>query len=167
MLLCTQAPASNIGTDTAQQKVEEQHQTISQLQQQLQLMTQQLKEHQAKSSSVAEVSATQHRDAVATLKDQQQTALSSFSALSAQHAELQKQQEALTRQSEKHKADYDAAALNLETASHQNLSLSTQVLELQKQHTQALNGLSTSKTEHEALSRQHAALQVKPYFTAR
>ena len=129
-------------------------------------MTQQLKEHQAKASSVTEVSATQHRDALATLEGQRQTALSSVSALSAQHAELQKQHEALTRQSEKYKADWNAAALSLNTAQHQNSALNTQVVELQKQHAEAISGLKTSKAEHEALSRQHTALQVKPHCTA-
>ena len=166
LLLYVQSPTSNSAADSNQQKVEEQHQTISQLQQQLQSMTQQFKQLQADSSSVTQASATQHQDSLATLEGQHQTALRSLSALSAQHAELQKQHEALARQSEKHKADWDAAALSLSTAQHQNSALSTQMVELQKQHAEETGGMSAIKNEHEALSRQHAALQVKPCVAA-
>lgn len=147
-----QVPTSNADANAAQQKVEEQHQTINHLHQQLQSATQHVEELQAESSSVA-----QHRDALAALEGQHQTALSS---LSAQHAELQRQHEALAKQSEKHKADWDGAVLSLDTAQHQNSVLSAQMAELQKQHAEAVSGLSSTKSEHDALSRKHAALQV-------
>lgn len=153
----TQVPTSSADATAAQQKVEEQHQTINNLQQQLQSVTQQVKELQAESSSVSQASASQHRDALAALEGQHQTALSS---LSAQHAELQRQHEALAKHSEKHKADWDGAVLSLDTAQHQNSMLSAQMAELQKQHAEAVSGLSASKSEHEALSRKHTALQV-------
>lgn len=137
----------------AQEKVEEQHQTIGQLQQQLQTMTQQVRELQAQSSSAGQVSASQHQTALATLDGQHQTALNSLSTLGAQHAELQKQHEGLTRQSENHKAESVTATQSVNT-------LSAQVAELQKQHAEAVKGLSVTKTEQEGLSRQHAALQV-------
>lgn len=156
-----QASTSNVDGDKAQQKVEEQHNTISQLQQQLQLMSQQLKEFQAESSSVTRASALQHQEKLVTLEGQHKTTLSSLSALTTQHAELQKQHEALNKQSEKHKADWDAAAQSLNTAQHQNSALSAQTAELQKQHAELVSGLSATKQEHEALSRQHAALQVQ------
>lgn len=136
-------------------------------------MTQQVKAQQAESSTGAQTSAAQHQAALATLEGQHQAALSSLSALQAhhsalgaQHVELEKQHEALTRQSEKHKAEWDMSAQSLSTAQTQTSALSAQIIELQRQQAESVTGLNAAKSEHEALNRQHAGLQVHHHSIA-
>lgn len=147
-MLLTQGTASNVD--------QEQQQMVAQLQQQNQLMSQQLAQLQAQSCTSQQALADlqgQHQAALSGLSDLQ----AQHSRLSSQHAELQTQHETLDKALAKRVADHESANGSLQT---QYAALMTQSTEVQRQHAETVSSLNMLKGDHEALTRQHAGLQV-------
>ena len=161
-----QGSASPADLSTAQATVQDQQLMIAQLQQQNQTMSQQLAELEARSAAGAH-SSSASRQQLADLKGQHDTALSSLSALQAQHselggqhAELQKQHALLLNEHTRRTADHDSATQSLSAVQTQNSALGAQSAELQRQHAEAISSFNALKGDHEALTRQQAGLQV-------